>query len=42
MAMRNDGNTLDFWQHAISEQAGSGPTVKEYCQLIEKTPFQYY
>ncbi len=33
---------IEFWISAIKEQATSGLTVAEYCQLIEKSTFQFY
>jgi len=31
-----------FWESAIREQAESGLTVGEYCELIEKSSYQFY
>lgn len=33
---------IGFWAEAIREQGESGLTVAEYCQLIEKSPYQFY
>ena len=33
---------IEFWISAIKEQATSGLTVAEYCQLIGKSTFQFY
>ena len=33
---------IEFWKLAINEQSASGLTVAEYCQLIEKSTYQFY
>ena len=33
---------IEFWTSAIREQAESGLTASEYCQLIEKSTYQFY
>jgi len=33
---------MGFWQHAIREQEESGLSVKDYCQVIEKSRYQFY
>jgi len=36
------GTGIRFWESALREQAESGLTVGEYCQLIEKSTYQFY
>lgn len=38
----NTAASVEFWISAIREQAESGLTVTEYCQLIEKSAYQFY
>jgi transposase-like protein len=38
----NAAASMDFWRATIREQAESGMTVGEYCQLIEKSTYQFY
>lgn len=42
MTTKDIGAGIGFWESAIKEQAESGLTVAEYCQLIEKTAYQFY
>ncbi len=42
MGTSTEAGSMGFWQNAIREQAESGLSVKEYCQVIEKSRYQFY
>jgi ribosomal protein S17 len=42
--MGNDAKAknMEYWQNAIKEQAENGLSVKDYCQLTEKSCHKFY
>ena len=42
MKATTTNTAIEFWISAVKEQAASGLTVADYCQLIEKSTFQFY
>jgi len=42
MNTRAEEGGRNFWQNAIKEQVASGLSIKEYCEVIEKSRYQFY